>query len=126
VTRLATIADRVASVQCGPDRDLFVLSTRDAPRGRILRAPLANPRLDRARTVIAEGPEAIVSDLWEAEASPVVAGTRLFVPYQTGGPMDLRVLDLEGRLQREAGLTGPARESLRRLPARPKRHSLEQ
>ena len=41
----------------------------------------------------------ILSDFWEAEASPIVTKTRVFVPYQKGGPTDLKAFDLEGRPQ---------------------------
>ena len=97
--RLSAIADEVAKVEFGPDDDLFLVSTKDATRGKILRMRLADPRLEQAQTVVAEGEHVILSDFWESGPGPIVTGTRLFVPYQTGGPMDLRAFDLRGQPQ---------------------------
>ena len=36
------------------------------------------------------------TDFWDGDPSPVVAGSRLYVPYQTGGPMALKAFDLDG------------------------------
>jgi prolyl oligopeptidase len=97
--RVTTIADQVSKVQFGANRDLFLVSKKDAPRGKILRMPLTAPRLESAETVVPESDDAIASDFWEAGPSPVMTTSRLWVPYQAGGPMDLKSFDLNGRPQ---------------------------
>jgi len=97
--RLSTIADQVSKAQFGPNKDLYLVSKKDAPRGKILRMPLAAERLDAAETVIPEGEDVIEADFWEADPSPVIANSRLWVPYQAGGPMNLKSFDLGGRPQ---------------------------
>ena len=97
--RVSRASDRVARLQFGPNHDLYVVTTRNAPRGQMLRMALAEPHLDRARTVIPEGEDALVSDFWEADANPVITNTRIVVPYQKGGPMVLKSFDLDGRPQ---------------------------
>ena len=95
--RLSTIADQVSKAQFGPNKDLYLVSKKGAPRGKILRMPLTGPGLETAEAVIPEEEGAIEADFWEARPSPVITNSRLVVPYQVGGPMDLKSFDLSGR-----------------------------
>ena len=72
----------------GPDGSLYVLSRKDAPRGKILRMPLAAPSLAKAATVVPEGDSVLESFL------PAVS--RLYTVEIVGGPKRLRVFDLDG------------------------------
>jgi prolyl oligopeptidase len=98
--KVATADDRVSTIQFGPKRDLYLVSTKEAPRGKVLRISLNAPRLPSAQTVIAEGPDVIQSDFWEADPTPVVTHTNIFVPYQVGGPTALKSFGLDGAPQR--------------------------
>jgi prolyl oligopeptidase len=82
----------------GPRNDLYVVSRHEAPKGRILRVPLGRLDLSKAREVIPEGDDSIVTDFWDP---PTVYATkdRLYVLYQVGGPSELRTFDLRGRPQ---------------------------
>src|SRR5262249_57184264 len=63
-TQITQFADKVSAVTFGPKETLYLLSRKDAPRGQILRLPLAAPKLGAARTVVPEGEPAIEALLW--------------------------------------------------------------
>ena len=88
-TQLTKFADKVVGAALGEDAALYLLSRKGAPRGRILRLPLATPRLEAAAEIV---PESDVAIEWF-----VPTRTRLLVVDQVGGPNAVRVFDLTGR-----------------------------
>ena len=96
--RLTTYDDEVPFVTFGVSNDLFLVSRKDAPRGRIQRLSLARLDLTTAETIVEEGPDTIVSDFYE-KPTTLVGPTRLFVTYQLGGPSEIRVFDHTGKPQ---------------------------
>jgi len=93
---VTTFADGVVQGTFGPRGDLYVVSRKDAPRGKILRLRAADPTLARATVIVPEGTDAISRSFLDP---PTVNVTRssLYVVYQLGGPSELRVFDLDGR-----------------------------
>ena len=89
--QVARLSDEVSQVKFGADGSLYLLSRRDAPMGAILRVPLESRRIADARTVVPEGRQAIQSF--------VPCEGRLYVADMVGGPSQIRVFDLAGRLQ---------------------------
>src|SRR5262249_45076745 len=90
-TQITRFEDQVTAAEFGPDDTLYLLSRKGAPRGKILRLPLADPALAKARVV---GPES------EAAIEALVpAATRLYVKDLVGGPSQVRVFDLDGKPQ---------------------------
>jgi prolyl oligopeptidase len=92
-TQVTHFADGVTGAAFGPDDTLFLLSHKDAPRGKILRLSLDSPKLDRAKVIVPEsgGEErAAVQGFLPAEH-------RLYVVDLVGGPSRLRVFDLDGK-----------------------------
>lgn len=91
-SRISRFADRAVDGEFGEGDELFLLSRKDAPRGRILRLPLpprgADP-LAGARVVVPEGPEAIVG--------MEVGRDRIYVATIDGGPSRLRMYGLSGK-----------------------------
>jgi len=78
-TRLTQNADEITHAVFGPDNALYLLSHHDAPRGQILRLPLATPRLAAATAIIAT----------PATANPArafAAATRAMTRPVTGNP----------------------------------------
>ncbi len=94
--RLATLADRVVQARFGEDGALWLLSRKDAPRGRVLRVALPGGDLAKA-TVVAEAGAGAIDDL------AATAG-RLYVAEIAGGPSLLRVLDHAGKALGEVAL----------------------
>ncbi|MCC7150479.1 MAG: S9 family peptidase [Rubrivivax sp.] len=72
------------------DKDLYLLSTRGAENGRVLRTPLAQARIDKASEVVPAGPGVI-----EAIA---MARDGVYVTSLDGGYHTLRRLERDGRL----------------------------
>ncbi|HVW21766.1 MAG TPA: prolyl oligopeptidase family serine peptidase [Opitutaceae bacterium] len=105
-TQLDTYADAVVLAEIGPSADgrstpIYLVSRRDAPRGRLLRLTVDNARagarLADAREVVPQGADTIVCD-YEGDVGSVLAtARRLYLTYETGGPSELRVFDLGGR-----------------------------
>lgn len=96
--QFSTFEDGHVQATFGPSNDLYVVSRHEAPRGKILKTSIRRPNLERARVVVPEGEDTIVTDFW---GPPTVVPTRnrIYVTYQTGGPSELRVFDLRGRAQ---------------------------
>ncbi|WP_239470349.1 prolyl oligopeptidase family serine peptidase [Archangium violaceum] len=88
-TRVSRFEDKLVAASFGRDGALYVLSRKDAPRGKVLRIPLATPSLDKATVVIPEGQASIESFRPTA--------TRLYVKEQLGGPNQLRMVGLDGK-----------------------------
>jgi prolyl oligopeptidase len=83
--RIADFADQIKRIEFGQDGYLYMLSRRDAPRGKILRLPLANPKLALAQLVMPEDDGAI------QQFEP--AGGKLFVSQLAGGPSRVKMID---------------------------------
>jgi prolyl oligopeptidase len=79
----------VKSVYFGSNAVIYLLTVRDAPRGRIMLLLLDASKLSEAKTVIPEGRATIES------FTP--ASTRLYVGEMTGGPSEIAIFDLGGK-----------------------------
>jgi prolyl oligopeptidase len=98
-TRVARFEDHLVQAVFGRDASLFLLSRKDAPRGRILRLPLpaeGAPSLDRAEEVVKPSEGAIEGFL--------PTRSRLYVLDQVGGPSRIRVLGLDGQRRKDVPL----------------------
>jgi prolyl oligopeptidase PreP (S9A serine peptidase family) len=100
-TRSTTYADQINAVAFGDgdDRHLYLVSYKDAPKGRILRMPLADPQLSKAVTVVPESDVAIVGLRWQGTrmvASHIPTANGLYVLDSTGGPSQLRYFPRDG------------------------------
>ncbi len=110
--RLADFKGRIKQVTFGMSGDLFLISREGAPRGKIIRVALSKldlPNADSsdfdvsnavagaAQTIVPEGNDTVVTSFNHASPSLLVTHDRLYVIYQTGGPSELRVFNLEGK-----------------------------
>jgi len=94
--QVTQFSDKVTQAVLGKDQALYLLSKNDAPRGKVLRLPLAVPLLTKAETVVPESDVAI--------RAIVPAATLLYVIDSMGGPSRLRVFDQKGHFRGEVGL----------------------
>jgi prolyl oligopeptidase len=97
--QITNFADQISAATFGPKHSLYVLSTKDAPRGKILRLNLQNPELFQAETVVQQNESVI--DGFEFTLSGlrpkfVAASSGLYVPYIVGGPSEVCTFDLMG------------------------------
>ncbi len=87
--------DKVVAAAIGPDDAIYMISRAGAPKGKILKAALADPRFSKATVIIPEAPDAITTDAWSL--SLVMTKDRLFVRDIIGGPTQIRMFDLAGK-----------------------------
>jgi prolyl oligopeptidase len=106
--QVSSFRDGVVQAAFGPADSLFLVSRKEAPRGKILRLSAKDHDLARAEVVVPEGADAIVTDFYGRSGSATVlpAATRLYVTYQLGGPTAIRAF----------GYDGKPREAPRQLP----------
>ncbi|HEV8000367.1 MAG TPA: prolyl oligopeptidase family serine peptidase [Planctomycetaceae bacterium] len=96
--QITRFKDKIVQILFGPNDRLYLVSRAGAPRGRIESISLTDPDISHAKVVVPEGPDAIVADFQHGGAKIVPTADRLYVEYQLGGPSELRVFDLDGRL----------------------------
>ncbi len=87
--QITRFEDQVVQGRFGP-KALYFLSRKNALNGKILRVPFADPRLAKARVVVPAGKNAI-------EAF-VPTDSYLYLNETVGGPSQVRVLTLTGKL----------------------------
>jgi prolyl oligopeptidase len=95
-TRITEFQDQVTRSSLGPDGYLYLLSRKNAPRGRIIRLPLNNPELSQAETAVEESRVSI--DDFEPGAQ------RLYVSILDGGPSEIRIYDHNGWTETSVGI----------------------
>ncbi len=93
--QLTTYADHVVDTAFGPRGTLYLISRKDAPKGKILRLALPAGRIGNARVVVPEGNDTLISLFGESHM--VVTQSRLYATYQLGGPSELRSFGLDGK-----------------------------
>ena len=89
--------DQIVQATFGPNDTLYLISREGAPRGKVLRVSIFEPDIKRAKTVVPEGPDAIVTSFYKNPPTMVPTESRVYVLYQMGGPSELRVFDLDGK-----------------------------
>jgi prolyl oligopeptidase len=92
-TQVTRFEDRVVSAKMGSD-SLYLLSRKDAPRGKVLRVPLTAPELTKAVEIVAQSPGGSPRSGENARASIaqiVPTDNRLYVIDQVGGPSRVRI-----------------------------------
>jgi prolyl oligopeptidase len=87
---VAGFKDGVRSAVFGRDGKLYGLALKGSPRGRIVTTPLENADLVKASTLLTQG-EAVIESF-------VPTQNRLYVNELIGGPSQIRVFDLQGKL----------------------------
>ena len=97
---VATRADAVRRVVVGPDGSLFFVSSKDAPKRRLLRSSGASPSLAKADVVLPEG-DAVLSDVLPTRS-------RLYLLEDIGGVSRLRSAPLSrGKVGAPAVVVAP-------------------
>ncbi|MBK9032109.1 MAG: S9 family peptidase [Myxococcales bacterium] len=94
-TQLTDWGDAVVFAGFGPTEDLWLVSRKGAPRGKVLRLDGKRPALARAKVIVPEGADAIVTGY--PDRGLVVTKDRLYLTVQLGGPTALRAFTLRGR-----------------------------
>jgi prolyl oligopeptidase len=87
--RVADFTDKAVGASFGPGGTLYVLSVKDAPRGKILRLSLSDADISKATAVVPES-EAVIEGFRTTDS-------RLYVRDLVGGPSRVRIFDLSGK-----------------------------
>ncbi|MEO8705585.1 MAG: alpha/beta fold hydrolase [Kofleriaceae bacterium] len=88
--------DGVKYAGFGPTDDLWLISRKNAPRGKVLRLA-ANAPLAKARVVVPEGDDSIVTAFYQTDQGIVNAGDTFYLNYQVGGPSEVRAFTRTGK-----------------------------
>jgi prolyl oligopeptidase len=96
-TQLTHFEDGIVSVKFGVDPALYLLSRKDAPRGRILRLPLSHLDLNEAKVVVPQSAGGADEADRASIENFVPAWGRIYVIDIMGGPSRLRVFDNQGK-----------------------------
>jgi prolyl oligopeptidase len=94
--QFSRFGDRTVQATFGPGNSLYLVSRADAPRGRILRLPIDSLDIRKAKTVVPQGKNNLVTS-FQGPPSILATQTRLYVTCQLGGPSEIRVFDLDGK-----------------------------
>jgi prolyl oligopeptidase len=100
-------SDQIMRATFGASDDLWLVSTKDALRGKVLRLPARARDVSGAVVVVPEGKDAI-----DVQSALVATKDRLFVVYQAGGPNQLRTFSLDGKPTKAPALPAVAAVSL--------------
>ena len=104
-TQVTHFDDGVVSVKFGavengytPDSNLYLLSRKNAPRGQILRLPLAHLNLSHAKIIVLQSPGSGSDESARASIEDFLPTTgHLYVVDILGGPARVRLFDTRGR-----------------------------
>ncbi len=97
VRKVAEFADRIVAATAGPDHALYLVSHKDAPRGKLLRLPAGVSDLKRAEVIVPES-DAVIQGGGEFGGHPVVITKHaLYVRELVGGPSRVAVFDHSGK-----------------------------
>jgi prolyl oligopeptidase len=99
-TQLTHLDDKISAIAFGDDKALYIVSRQNAPRGKMLRLPLAAADLAKAQVIIPQTQDVIqgfgfaISGVFP---SFVASHGRLFVVEVAGGPLQIAMFDVSGK-----------------------------
>jgi prolyl oligopeptidase len=88
--KIADYADKVRRMELGRDGNIYALSLKDAPRGKVVRTSMESPDIAKAKVMVPQG-DAVIESI-------DVSKERLYIDYMNGGPSEVKVFGLEGTL----------------------------
>lgn len=103
--RFADLPDKIVHASFGADDKLYLLSIKDAPKGKVLRIDPAKPDLAKAETLVPHSDVTI--------QAYVTTKSKLYVKDLVGGPSQVRIFDLKGKAQGTMPI--PAISSVRQI-----------
>jgi prolyl oligopeptidase len=94
--QFADWADRVIYSDFGANGDIWLVSLKDAPHGKVMKLG-KDATLATSTVVIPEGNDTIETGFLSDMHGVLDTGGRLYLNYQTGGPEELRVFSRDGK-----------------------------
>jgi prolyl oligopeptidase len=106
--QITRFEDKIVSVSIGEDGALYLISRKDAPRGKLVRMPIAGGTLASATTIVPEGKASMeIPDQGSDGVLPAVTATRIYVTTIEGGPNQISIYDHAGKSFGTVPLKGP-------------------
>jgi prolyl oligopeptidase len=99
-TQLTHFEDKISAIAFGDDHALYIVSRQDAPRGKMLRLPLASPEMSQAKLIIPPSQDVIQGFGFAISGvlpSFVANHGRLYVVEVAGGPLQIAMFDVSGK-----------------------------
>ena len=97
-TQVTHFEDGIVSAKIGYDDAMYLLSRKGAPRGELLRLPLARLDLAQAKVIVPQSPGSTSDESLRASIETFVPTPgRLYVVDIMGGPSRVRVFDDQGQ-----------------------------
>ncbi|MFO0728982.1 MAG: prolyl oligopeptidase family serine peptidase [Myxococcota bacterium] len=97
-TQLTKFDQKIVQMDLGPKDNVYFISRDGAPKGKLLRAPIAGFDAAKAEVIIPEGEDTLVSSFSDG-STILITDTKLFATYQLGGPNEIRVFSLDGKAE---------------------------
>jgi len=98
--QVTAFEDEIVLAELGTPNDpsLYLLSRRNAPRGKVLRLDLAHPELSKGEEIVAQSSGAGSEESARASIVGIVpADSRLYLEDEVGGPSRVRIFDHHGK-----------------------------
>jgi prolyl oligopeptidase len=96
-TRITRFEDEVVAAAIGPDDAMYLVSRKNAPRGKLLKLELDDPVLAHARVIVPES-DAVMQPAGEFGGEPIIITPRaLYVRELVGGPSRVAIFDHDGK-----------------------------
>jgi len=97
--KFSSFGDKTVNATFSRDGEsLYLLSRKDAPRGKILRLLTEALGGAQPKLIVAESEDTLVTSFYGRPPSILPTATRLYVQYQTGGPSEIRCFGLDGKV----------------------------
>ncbi|HEX7701599.1 MAG TPA: hypothetical protein VF403_12770, partial [Kofleriaceae bacterium] len=97
--QLADWDDQIALVVFGGTPDLWLVSRKEAPHGKLMKLAATAKTTAEATVIVPEGKDSIVTDFHD-KSGVLAVGDRVYVNYQLGGPSEVRAFSLAGKPQK--------------------------
>jgi prolyl oligopeptidase len=96
IQQVTRFEDQVSVATIGPDNAMYLVSHKDAPRGKLLKLAQNDLELNHAKTIVPQS-EVVIQGGGEFGGSPVVVTTSaVYVRELVGGPSRVAIFDHDG------------------------------
>jgi prolyl oligopeptidase len=95
--QISHFEDKIVAVTAGSDGSLYLVSRKDAPRGKLLKLAPGVADLGRATVIVPES-DGVIQGAGESDGEPIaVTRSSLYVRELIGGPSRVTIFDHEGK-----------------------------
>jgi len=107
--KILSHSDEVKEAFFGYGDQLFLITFKGSPKGRLVKVNAKNPGLKNAKTIVKETKDSIVTDFYSGGVS-LALKNNIVLMYQLGGPSEFRIFDYSGKQSK--GASGSAIEKV--------------